>query len=146
MTCNNIISRKSLPINQVEFIALESTSKNANSKKPKIESRRVLNPAFYTINPREQPLFQHYLDDKITDFERNLKITAAVSAATAPFLGKLTVSSPQGFLISTAIRAAITFPILHYSNVADQYRDLVKFGTTGKIYGYSVFGRKHTEV
>lgn len=146
MTCGANYSPSNSSMNSIDFQITNVQSKNSSKPKPKFETRRVLNPAFFTINPTRQPIFQHILNDKITDAERSAKIALGVSVATAPFLGKLSVSSPQGFLVSTIIRGAISFPIIHYSNIADQYRDLIEFGTTGKIYGYSIFGQKTTEV
>ena len=105
-------------------------------------TKRILNPAFSRLNI-DNPIFQHVLHDKITDFERSVKITVGVSIATSPFLTKLRFSSPQGFIASSLIVGVISAPILSYANSADQYADLIKFASTREIYGHKLVGDTH---
>tara|TARA_Y100001937_G_C7117446_1_gene330821 strand:- start:1644 stop:2096 length:453 start_codon:yes stop_codon:yes gene_type:complete len=120
-----------------------STTKKSNESQVKGQNtRKILNPAFTRLN-MDNPVFQHVLNDKITDFERSVKITAGVSIATSPFLTKLRFSGVPGFLASSLIVGLISAPIVSYAQSADQYRDLVLFASTREIHGTKVMGDTH---
>ena len=107
------------------------------------KSRRKLNPAFMDFS-LSNPIFQHFLQDKIGDFERSIAITTAVSVSTAPWLTNLRFSSPQGFLASSLIVAVISAPMIGYVNTMDQYSDLAAFAASGEVHGHKVTVRTHT--
>ena len=106
-------------------------------------SRRKLNPALMDLSI-SNPIFQHFLQDKIGDFERSVAITSGVSLTTAPWLTSLRFSSPQGFLASSLIVAVISAPLIGYVNTMDQYSDLAAFAASGEVHGHKVTGRTHT--
>ena len=107
------------------------------------KSSRKLNPALGDLS-LANPIFQHFLQDKIGDFERSVAITSGVSLATAPWLTSLRFSSPQGFLASSLIVALISAPMIGYVNTMDQYSDLAAFAATGEVHGHRVTGRTHS--
>jgi len=108
----------------------------------KASSRRKLNPALGDLST-SNPIFQHFLQDKIGDFERSVAITTGVSVATAPWLTSLRFSSPQGFLAAGLVVAVISAPLIGYVNTMDQYSDLAAFAASGEIHGHKVFGYTH---
>lgn len=127
---------------QTKSTKSSATNKKNNSKEKGSDTRKILNPAFTRLN-LDNPIFQHVLNDKITDFERSVKITAGVSIATSPFLTKLRFSGVPGFLASSLIVGLISAPIVSYAQSADQYRDLVLFASTREIHGTKVMGDTH---
>ena len=136
------IPRMSKSIKKQPSQASSTTSKTFSKKNKNQETRAVVNPAFSRIG-LDNPVFQHVLHDKITDFERSVKITAGVSIATSPFLTKLRFSGVPGFLASSLIVGLISAPIVSYAQSADQYRDLVLFASTREIHGTKVIGETH---
>ena len=128
------------------------TTRHSYSRSPAISQERSgdrgqstsrrLNPAFKQFSI-ENPLFQHFLDDKIGDFERSFAITSAVSVASSPWLNHIRFSSPQGFAASAAVVALISAPLIAYVNTADTYRDLTLFAATGQLHGHQIMGETH---
>ena len=106
------------------------------------KSRHKLNPAFSQVS-LDNPIFQHYLSDKIGDFERSLAISTSVTVATAPWLTPLSFSGPQGFVTAMLIRLIIAAPIVSYANTLDLYSDVAALAATREIHGHKISGRSH---
>ena len=133
--------RKSLPGKRSKK---SSTTKKSNDNQVKGQStRRKIDPAFYSIDPRKNPVVQHIYSDRIGDAKRASNILQGVTIATAYPLAPVRAAGPHGWALAFLITLGISIPIISYAQTADQYRDLVQFAETKEIYGHQVIGETH---
>ncbi len=98
----------------------------------------VVNPAFYDVNI-SNPLVQHFLNDKVSDFQRGLVVAEAWNVGTLPML----YFGPQMILPKIAISLGGSIATISYLNTLDMYRDVFDIVSTRRIHGHRFFGHRH---
>jgi len=138
-----------VPIRKKTANKKKSDASSTTKKKPGLQAadkkstRKKINPAFFSIDPRTNPIAQHIFTDKLGDAERASRIFQGVTLATAYPLGPVRAVGPHGWVAATLITIGISVPIISYAQTADQYRDLIQFAETQKIYGHKIVGETH---
>ena len=109
-----------------------------NSSIDKSSVSTVVNPAFYDVNI-SNPLVQHFLNDKVSDFQRGLVVAEAWNVGTLPML----YFGPQMILPKIGISIGGSIATISYLNTLDMYRDAFDIVSTRQIHGHRLFGHRH---
>ena len=131
--CTDTMLGRCVPLSKKSTNKKKSKASSTTKNKPGVElqnkqaTKKKINPAFFSIDPRNNPIAQHIFTDKIGDAERASRIFQGVTLATAYPLGPVRAVGPHGWVAATFLTIGISLPIISYAQTADQYRDLIQF-------------------